>query len=211
MILTKEKALIFRITHISNLPWIFDHGVHCRSSEAQDPDFRQIGNPELIQKRERHLVPIPPGGVLSDYVSFYFTPLAPMLFNIKTGFKEMIQIPMQEIAILVSSVPRLVARRIAFVLSDRHAYLDSAQFADDATGLDRIDWGILQARDFQRDDEDPRKFERYQAEALVHWHLPLDGLLGITLHGERERARLQNELTRRGLSLKLVTKPEWYF
>lgn len=29
--LNPEKALIFRIVHRDNLPWILDHGLHCRS------------------------------------------------------------------------------------------------------------------------------------------------------------------------------------
>ena len=43
--------------------------------------------------------------------------------------------------------------------------------------LDRIDWAILRSRDFKRDPEDPGKFERYQAEALIYKYLPIDGVL----------------------------------
>ena len=51
--LNPEKALIFRITHIDNVPWLLDHGLHCRNGGLTDPSFRSIGNPELIDKR-RH-------------------------------------------------------------------------------------------------------------------------------------------------------------
>lgn len=30
--LCPEKALIFRIMHIANVPWALDHGLHCRNS-----------------------------------------------------------------------------------------------------------------------------------------------------------------------------------
>ncbi len=85
--LTPERALIFRITHVDNIPWILDHGLHSRSSSTRDPDYRVIGNPDLIEKRRHREVPIRPGGTLSDYIPFYFTPHTPMLFNIKTGFQ----------------------------------------------------------------------------------------------------------------------------
>ena len=81
--LSPEKALIVRITRIANVPWILANGLHCRSSAAQDPDLEEIGNPDLIEKRTRRIVPVPPGGTLSDYVPFYFTPYLPMLYNIK--------------------------------------------------------------------------------------------------------------------------------
>jgi hypothetical protein len=211
MAISREKALIFRITHIENVPWILDHGLHSRSSEVLDPDFREIGNPDLISRRAARPVPVAPGGTLADYVPFYFSPRTPMLYNICTGYHGMRRTPVSEIAILVSSVRILTDRGIPYVLTDRHAYLATAEYSNDLHGLDRIDWEILRNRDFKRSDEDPGKMERYQAEALVHRHLPLDALAGVACHGPRERDRLEAQLTARGLSLKLVARPGWYF
>ena len=39
--LNPEKALIWRIVHRDNLPWILDNGVHCKSSAVQDPTAAQ--------------------------------------------------------------------------------------------------------------------------------------------------------------------------
>jgi ssDNA thymidine ADP-ribosyltransferase, DarT len=84
--LNPKKALIFRIVHRDNVPWILDHGLHCRNSATFDADYVEIGNSDLIAKRNRHPVPCAPGGRLRDYVPFYFTPFSPMLYNIKTGW-----------------------------------------------------------------------------------------------------------------------------
>ena len=46
--LNPVKALIWRIVHRDNLPWLMDNGVHCRNSENQDPNFVNIGNEELL-------------------------------------------------------------------------------------------------------------------------------------------------------------------
>jgi hypothetical protein len=62
---------------------------------------------------------------------------------------------------------------VQFLFTDRHAYLAAAQFHDGFDDLNQIDWPILQARDFRRDVEDPGKIERYQAEALIHQHMPV--------------------------------------
>jgi len=40
--LTPAKALIFRITHIANVPWLLDHGLHRPTSDLRDPTFRRI-------------------------------------------------------------------------------------------------------------------------------------------------------------------------
>lgn len=108
--LSAEKAWIFRITHLDNVPWLLRHGLHCRDSETNDPNFIQIGNSDMIAKRPFRSVTIHPGGTLSDYIPFYFTPHSPMLYNITTGFRGVMKRPMAEIAILVSTLPRLSGR-----------------------------------------------------------------------------------------------------
>src|SRR5215471_4005699 len=124
--LTAARGLIFRITHVENVRWILQNGVHCRNSPHTDPNFIQIGNADLISKRANKTVPIQPGGTLSDYVPFYFTPYSPMLLNIKTGWNGIQKRPMSEIAIIASSLPRLAQDGVPFVFTDRHAYLRSA-------------------------------------------------------------------------------------
>jgi len=103
--LTPEKALIFRIVHRDNVPWILDHGLHCKNSSVLDPNYVEIGNPDLIGRRDGHRVKLPPSGTLSNYISFYFTPFSPMLFNIKTGWGGIRKRDNDEIVIMVSSLP----------------------------------------------------------------------------------------------------------
>ena len=209
--LEPENGFIFRIAHIANVPWILDHGLHCRNSPERDPNFMEIGNPELILKRIHRTVPIPPGGLLSDYIPFYFTPHSPMLYNIKTGHNGITQRAMSEIVILVSSLPVLAIQKIPFVFTDRHALLLTATFYSDLARLDCIAWNLLQNRDFKRDLNDPGKFERYQAEALVHGHLPVTALSGIMCHGNAQKVVLQAELEKRGQTLQVAVKPNCYF
>jgi len=136
--LTAEKALIFRITHINNVPWILRHGLHCKNSGVQDPNFVRIGNLELIQRRTARNVPVAPGGSLSDYIPFYFTPFSMMMYNIKTGYGGIRQFPNTEIVIMASSLRGLEDRGVATVFSDRHAYLQTAQFFTSLDDLDKV-------------------------------------------------------------------------
>lgn len=209
--LSPEKGLIFRITHIDNVPWVLANGLHCRRSQVCDPNYRDIGNPDLIQKRHHRVVPIPPGGTLSDYIPFYFTPYSPMLLNIKTGHNGMKQTPMPEIVILVASLHRLAQQGVRFVIADRHAYLATAKFVGDLSGLDRLDWRILQERDFKRDPNDPGKFERYQAEALIRDHLPVAALTGILCYGPQQEADLQALVNARNCPTRVVKRRDCYF
>jgi ssDNA thymidine ADP-ribosyltransferase, DarT len=209
--LTPEKALIFRIVHRDNLPWILDHGLHCRNSGTQTPNYVEIGNPELIAKRTARSVPRPPGGTLGDYVPFYFTPYSPMMLNIKTGHGGIAKRSNDEIVILVSSLRKLNDAGVSFLFTDRHAYLDAARFSSDLEDLEWIDWHNLQNRDFKKDLENPDKFERYQAEALIHRQLPLTCLIGIVCHDVSVESVMKGQLKRRNLTLETAVYPSWYF
>jgi hypothetical protein len=206
-LLNPEKALIFRIIHRENLGPILNDGCHCRSTR-QGKKYVQIGNEELIEKRVARAVPCGPKGVLSDYVSFYFTPYSPMLYNIKTGFNGVQQRPMRDIAILVSSLRHLQKLKVPFVFTDRHAYLRTAQFSTDLEDLDWIIWPALQARDFRKDDAD--KFEKYQAEALVHRHVPLEALLGIVCYDDKAKEEVEAQARERGAKVSIVSQHKWF-
>ncbi|SEH34302.1 protein of unknown function [Methylobacterium sp. 275MFSha3.1] len=209
--LTPERGLIFRITHRNNLPWILDHGVHCRNSPVRDPGFVPIGLTDLIEKRNRQAVPEPPRGVLSDYVPFYFTPLSPMLLNIKTGRNGVIRRANEEIVILLTSLHIVARDGLPFLFTGGHASASGAEFFRDLADLDVIDWGILRAKDFARDPEDPRKQERYMAEALVHQVLPVQSLRAIGCSCAATQDYAKTLVDQRNLRLPIALRPSWYF
>jgi hypothetical protein len=211
LVLNADKALIFRITHIANVPWILRNGLHCKNSDQIDPNFVRIGNLELISKRETRMVSVQPGGTLSNYIPFYFTPFSPMMYNIKTGYGGIRQFPNSEIVILVSSLKTLAKGGVSAIYTDRHAYLRAARFFTSLDQLSEIDWALLRRRDFKRDPDDPEKTDRYQADALVHRHLPVEHLAGIVCHGENEKRTLERHRKDIGMELKIVAQPSWYF
>ena len=208
--LNPEKALIWRIVHRDNLPWILDNGLHCANSTFRSSQYVNIGNAELIDKRRTRHVPIAPGGVLSDYVPFYFTPFSVMMKNIHSGWSVQ-QRSNDEIVILVSSLYRVGQMGLPFVYTNAHAYPDWTDYYSDLANLDQIDWSIIQRRDFKREPDDPRKMERYQAEALIHNHLPITGLLGIMCYTDAMKKRIERDVAARGLTLPVHARPGWYF
>jgi len=209
--LNPEKALIWRIIHRDNIPWILENGLNCSHEGEKSPAWVSIGNDELITKRANHPVPVEPGGLLNDYVPFYFTPFSVMMKNIHSGWGGVQQRRNEEIVILVSSLHHIREQGIPFVFTDSHAYYQWANFYTDLSDLDKIDWPILQQRDFKRDPDDPAKFERYQAEALIHRHCPISGILGIVCYTDVIKAELDQRLAKMGHSLSVYARKGWYF
>lgn len=202
---------MFRILHRDNLRWTLCNGLHCASAGALDPGFVPIGNPDLIARRRTRQLPPPFEGELSDYVPFYFTPLSPMMYNVKTGYNGITKRANEEILILVSSFAKLKQSGVETIFSDRHAYLQAACFYSEPESLDRIDWRLLQARDFKRDPNDPGKFERYEAECLARTHVPVPALIGVACFNESAKAQIDRDVAATGVEIDTRILPRWYF
>ncbi|NRB39211.1 MAG: DUF4433 domain-containing protein [Pseudomonadales bacterium] len=209
--LNPEKALIWRIVHRENIGWILDNDLHSANSGVVASHYEVIGNRDLISRRLHRQVPVAPGGVLGDYVPFYFTPFSPMMYNIYTGRGEVTRRGNEEIVILVCSLRKINDLGIPFVFTDRHAYTPLAEFYNDVGDLHKVDWPLLQQRNFQRNSDDPVQIERYQAEALIHQHCPVKGLLGIVCYTDAVKLELEQEISQRGLNLDVHKLTQWYF
>lgn len=209
--LTPVKALIFRVTHIDNVPWVLANGLHCMKSKAQDPNFVSIGNTDLIQKRTARQVPVGPGETLAHYVPFYFTPCSPMLYNIRTGWADNVTRSKSELVFFVVSLRSLEVYDVPFVFADRHAYLAMAKFSNRLADLDNLAWRYWQSRDFKRDENDPGKTERYQAEALIHRHLPAERIEAIVCSRKQERATVAKMVQNHGKQIQVVCRKDWFF
>ena len=211
-ILNDQKALVFRAVHYRNVPWIIENGgLFARSAPLQDPNYVNIGHPELINKRSFSRVPISPEGFLSDYVPFYFTPFSMMMLNIITGYKGIPKFPSREIVFFVSSIKRIKLLNLRFVFTNGHALMAQAKFFNQLYDLSEIDWELLQKKDFSHDSNDSSKQFRYQAEALVFRSVPLEAFHGLCCF--EESVKLDLDFKQQGLKnqLKIVVKPEFYF
>jgi len=208
--LNPENAFIWRIIHRDNFAWYLQHGLHCPNSDMQAPDYVTIGNTDIIDKRAQRMVPLPPGGVLNDYVPFYFTPFSPMMYNIHTG-RGVAQRPNAEILILVSRLHRVQECGLPFVFTNAHAIPEWTEYYNSMDRLTEIDWELLRSRNFQRDMNDPMKFERYQAEALIYRHVPVEALLGVVCYNQAIETELNALVQAAGLELSVKTIPGWYF
>jgi hypothetical protein len=155
-------------------------------------------------------VPVPPGGTLDDYIPFYFGTHSVMLYNIHTGYGVK-QVPQRDLAYVVSSVQLLGSEGVAFVFTDRHAYVALAHYSSNVGDLAKLDWSLINGRDFKRDPNRPDKIERREAELLAHRHVPLGSLAGIACYDGVVRQRIEAEATKVGVNIKIREHREWYF
>lgn len=101
-------------------------------------------------------------------------------------------------------------RLIAIGNTEISSKLTAASFFSNRTDLGHVDFELLQRRDFKRDDDDPGKLERYQAEALAHRYIPVEALVGIGCYTDEARREVENSMSGRSQS-PIRTRPDWYF
>jgi ssDNA thymidine ADP-ribosyltransferase, DarT len=209
-LLTPDRALVFRITHRNNVPHLLANGAHCRTSPVVNPHYAEIGHPDIIDRRTTRAVPVAPGGTLADYVPFYFTPCSPMLYKIVTGHGGLRQRARSEIVILVSSFARLEQAGATVLIADRNATLEHAAIQSGRDLLASLPWKTWRVRDFKHDPDKPDKFERYQAEALVHRVMPVGALLGIIAYDQAAQVIVAQAVAHAGLSIPVHVRSHWY-
>jgi hypothetical protein len=111
-------TFIYHITHIDNIPRIQAEGGLVCDADAQQRNLckQSIAHAEIKERRNQRQVVklffanVAAGGVLSDYVPFYFANRSPMLYAIHTGHVAQYAGKQNDVVYLVSSVDAVAAR-----------------------------------------------------------------------------------------------------
>ncbi|MEZ4888393.1 MAG: DUF4433 domain-containing protein [Chitinophagales bacterium] len=208
-IISPQQGAIFRITHIDNLPFILEQGLHCRYCQPQDPNFAPIGSGDIISKRDKFRIPIAPNGVLSDYVPFYFAPRSPMLYNV---YSKSDSPPLQrEIVYLVSKAQIIADSSLQYVFTDGHAIMNFTQYYNDVKDLERIDWDTMRLKYWNDTPEDNDRKRKRMAEFLVYNHLPIECVKMIVVLDENMKNHVDNLVQKAKRNIIAQVRKKWFF
>jgi len=160
---------IYRIVHIDNLSTLLARGeLHAANHAPQDGrPYAGIHATRTQADRGAKPVPCGPGGIILDYVGFYFGPRSPMLLRIHTGH-GVAQIEQSNIVYLVSTAQAVADAGLGFVFTDRHSLARVAAFRDRLERLDEVDFQAAYATQWNATADHPDRQEKKQAEFLVY-------------------------------------------
>ena len=210
---TPRRGLLFHLTHISNLPSIVTDGLYSDSDMMDSQQLvTEIGHPEIKARRRDRPVPLPPGGVVADYVPFYFAARSPMLFLIARGSVPTYAEGQDEVVHLLTSVEDLSTHGLRFVFTDRNAALGYARYGRDPQVLDQyIDWEIMEARMWRDTTDEPDRKEKRMAELLVHRHVPWQMISFVVTKNEQLAQRARRVLDNVQAMNPVYVESGWYF
>jgi len=204
---------IYHITNIRNLQNILaDGGLWCdRIVAERNLAHVCIAHQHIKDRRAQKQVPCAPGGMVADYVPFYFAPRSPMLYSIHHNYVEGYKGGQSAILHLVASVEEVVREGLVFTFTEGHAVMDISHFYNNLRDLDKINWDIMDSRYWYDTIQDGDRKRRRQAEFLVHEFFPFTFFDSIGVINQT----MARQVT--GLLQPLVKKPvvqvvpAWYY
>lgn len=206
---------IYRFFHIDNLEICLHRGaLHAPNHTPKNSHvYRTIHNLAIQENRRVRPIPCGPGGVIHDYLGFYFGPRSPMLLQLSTGRVEGYTEGQNPLIYVVSSAQAIHSSGTSFVFSDGHGIAAYTDWYDDLGKLDKVDWDTVAARYWFSTVEDMDRQRRKQAEFLVHRQCDwaLIETLGVLDAGAK--AKVEQVLSRFDTSLRRPVNicPDWYY
>jgi hypothetical protein len=199
-----KELLVFRIIHVNNLAYILKHGIYCRNSHQVDPNYVNIGNTEIISRRDT--VEAITGGVVNDYVPFYFGMRSPMLYNIATGYKVP-KLPQADIIYICCTVDSLVQLPV-WCFTDGNAAVKVTTFETDISKIDDLDWVSIYAQQWKNGtNNDSDRTRKKHAEFLVREHVPKHNICKVIVLNEAVRQRVEIVIAGSRLNIPVEVNP----
>lgn len=215
---------LFHITATANLAEICATGHLCSKTVGQlvGINYQNIAHQGAQGARAVKAVPNPPGGVVHDYVPFYFAPRSPMLRAIEGGKVTGCQWRQADILHFETTVERVTADNSSFVFYDRNATLAFSVPYTDLAHLNAVAWDLLTEAPqldgfckYWQNKMDVLRYadrmERRQAEFLVKGTVPLNKLTKIGVIDETKATEVRHILNQAGVDLPVEVKSDWYF
>lgn len=199
---TYIDKFIFRMIHYSNLEFILQNGICSRNHHIADPNYINIGDANLIEQRNDYAVGInPPGGVLGDYIPFYFGGHSPMLLNIKTGYRGIAQRPQEDIIFIVCQIKDIIQQCLEWCFTDGHPKNHITEFFNSIEELGKVDWEMVRKQFWSNTEDDIDRMRRKQAEFLVKDYIPTSCIKGIIVYSQHRFEEVSQIIKNNGLDI----------
>ena len=199
---TYIDKFIFRMIHYSNLEFILQNGICSHNHHIVDSNYINIGDVNLIGQRNDYAVGInPPGGVLGDYIPFYFGGHSPMLLNIKTGYRGIAKRPQNDIIFIVCQIKDIIRHCPDWCFTDGHSKNNLTEFFNRIEDWDKVDWNTVRAQYWTNTEDDIDRMRRKQAEFLVKDHIPASCIKSIIVYSQSRFEEISQIIQNNGLNI----------
>lgn len=213
----RDDPWLLHFTHIDNLPAIIASGsLHSDAVTRAVGPVTEVGDPYIKAERRNRAVPVPPGGVVGDYVPFYFAPRSPMMFRIASDCRDGVAGRYsggdRPLVYLWTRVSTLVTAGVRCLVTDGNAAAAATTFrADPGEAATLVDWPLMREKHWRDTEADPDRRRRRAAELLAHGSVPLSAIEGCAVYSDKhvEAVRMTGSST--SFTQCVLVRPSWYY
>lgn len=188
-----QHRLAYHFTLLDNLPGIIQGGLLSPNEQRrQQITHRSIAEQGIQARRARMRVPCGPGGVVHDYVPFYFTSLSPMLQAVINA-KNVDQYDLIHLAVSVTLLQR---PDVVFTNAAANA-TEPPLFFDDPESLNRLRWDII---DSQKWKWSTAEKQLRMAEMLIYRSISLADVSHIIVWNKKMKSEVEDIFSSSGVT-----------
>jgi ssDNA thymidine ADP-ribosyltransferase, DarT len=234
------KRFIFRMTYIENLETYFQDKRIYSKNHPTDQRAYQTSYSEIVERRGGADFETPCGGVVNDFVPFYFSPATSMAFAIHRD-KVSLTSPnghaldtarMEDIAFMVCDPQKITEAGLDFwftniacnsgitpsyekdiSLMEQHIAWELFDEDPKMGAITEIDYcGVCKYfQDHERNEAGHNRSKQRMAEFLVKDYFPMDLLECVVLKNSVRQADVENWIASSGCDIPVLIKVGCYF
>lgn len=199
---------IYHFTHISNLSSLISSGgIICKNGvDSSSITYKSSAYETVQEHREAFRVPIAPGGVIHDYVPFYFNSLSPMLFAIHRN--NIPDVDMRDVVFFQTTAQTVDRAGTLFVFTDGHGIMELTDYYNDLGELSEVPWNVVNARYWNNFPDGSRL---RQSEFLVQSKLDWDLIQTIGVYNQAMKTHVETLIQHLSHKPSVEVKLGWYF
>lgn len=217
---------LFHITAIDNLDMICHQEALLSKTKSEELglQYHNIAHGGAQGARSIKSVNNPPGGLIHEFVPFYFAPRSPMLSAIHHGKVQNCNYDQTGVIYFETTIESALEKGLKdFVFYDRNATLDYSQCFTDLRMLSSsVDWATMTesprldgfCKYFMNSHANPRyvdRVEKRQAEFLIKEKVSLTLMTRIGVLNQTRAQEVNAILARNGVNLAVEVMTDWYF
>lgn len=159
----------YHFTHIDNIKSIVESGglLSTNLKNKYNIGHHNIANVDIQNRRSEMRVPVGPGGVVHDYVPFYFATRNPMLLGLLN--RKVVDQPY--ICFIAISIEKLLDEKVVFTNASANTN-NPPEFYNTPDMLNRLEWSLIDSMHWGEQSEEER--HQRMAEVLVYKEVPLE-------------------------------------
>jgi len=206
---------IYRILHFTNLGYILQNGIITSPNHPNsNPNYRSIGNNDIIQIRSNKNVSTHPDNTFRDFIGFYIGKRSIMLYNIITGYGEIQRVNQDEIIYLVYNISQINNHGYDYFFTDGHALkAPITQFYSDLADFHNVDLTAVNATNFSAAAEInyPDLKRKKQSEFHILNEIDFNNIIEIVVLTNQRQQEIQQLIQQYGYTTNVRVDNDYYF